>query len=548
LLLLLLFVPALVFVTGCDSDSNGGDDTGNGNNGNGQEAARLDTGPAEESETMVDVDYNDDGTAEVVRVTDVNNNGVVPPDMEGGKVTWTSDKTYELNGFVFVNPGDTLEIEAGTEIQGRLGGGAEASALIVASGGRIVAEGTADNPIVFTSVRAAEGDLGRSDRGLWGGVILLGDAPTNNGRQVAIEGVPDNTGARILYGGQNADHDVGTFKYVSIRHTGTQLGNGDEIQGLTLGGVGAGSTVEYVESYASDDDGFEWFGGTVNTKYLIAAFASDDAFDIDQGFRGSNQFWLAVQGSEAAGRASEMDGAGDAGATPIAQSIVANATYIGMGPDIDSGFEGDANDPFIIHRDDNATSYYNSIFTGGRTNAGIQIEDIDGTQDASDRWDGDQDGTPSPGDPLKHVNNTWYNIGPDYTGADNPSASDFEQLVQVTRNDEDNPDLATGDRGEDMISNLAAYMANNGHQLATSDPLQDITRDGGNGAIDSFNPSTASSVSGTVTSPVNDFGAESPGVNDDFVTVSERGAFPASANWNLNGWTKIVAQGELTGQ
>jgi hypothetical protein len=532
---MLLFVPALVFLTGCDSGGSGGG--GNDGIGTGADAERTEAGNAGETETTVGVDYNNDGTDEVVRVTDVDGQGIAPDDADDQTVTWTPDKTYELNGFVFVNPDETLIIEPGTEIQGRLGGGSDASALIVASGGEIQAKGEKDDPIVFTSVRAADGSLDSDDRGLWGGVILLGDAPTNNATQETnIEGVPDDTGSRIEYGGSDPNHSVGTFKYVSIRHTGTQLGNGDEIQGLTLGGVGAGSTIEYVESYASADDGFEWFGGTVNTKYLIAAFVSDDNFDIDQGYRGSNQFWLAVQGDNQAGRASEMDGAGDAGSKPIAQSIIANATYIGMGPALtDDEVSGDANDPFIIHRDDNATSYYNSIFTGGRTNAGIQLEDIDGTQDASDRWDS---GT------LEHVSNTWYNIGPDYSGASSPTDSDFEQLVQVTRNNENNNN-ATGDRGEDLIADLASYMNDNNHQLATSAPLVDITRDG-NGEIQSFNPSTAGTVDGAST--VSDFGAESSGVNDNPVSVNERGAFASNANWNLDGWTKIVAQGELTGQ
>lgn len=503
--------------------------------GGGNDAVqRLNEGPVDASSTETPVDYNDDGENEVVRVTDVGNNGVVPPDQEGGKVTWTSDKVYELNGFVFVNPGDTLEIEAGTEIQGRLGGGSDASALIVASGARIEAEGTADNPIIFTSVRAANENLGR-ERGLWGGVILLGDAPTNNGRRVAIEGVPDNTGGRIQYGGSNVDHDIGTFQYVSIRHTGTQLGNGDEIQGLTLGGVGSGSTIEYVESYASNDDGYEWFGGTVNTKYLVAAWAADDSYDIDQGFRGSNQFWLAVQAGDAAGRASEMDGAGDAGATPLARSIVSNATYIGMGPGV-SDFEGDANDPFIIHRDDNATSYYNTIFTGGRTNAGIQLEDLDGTVDAADRWD--DPSTNAVGDgPLDHVSNSWYNIGPDYDGSGN-----VDQIVQVTRDDNDN---ATGDRGEALIGNLATYLASNGNELLTSSPLESIDRGGNNGAVNSFDPTTSSSVSSSTTEP-SDFGQRSTGVNDGFVSPNGRGAFAPGANWGDLSWTKLASEGELT--
>jgi hypothetical protein len=518
--LLLLLVPALVFVTGCDSNGNG-DPVDNED----EEVGRLVEGPVDEDSTEVPVDYNDDGENEVVRVTDVGANGVVPPG-QGSKVTWTNDKIWELNGYVFVNPGDTLVIEEGTTVHGRLGGGAEASALIVAAGGVIQADGSPGNPIVFTSVRAADEDLGRT-RGLWGGVILLGDAPTNNGRQVAIEGVPDNTGARILYGGSNVDHDVGTFRYVSIRHTGTQLGNGDEIQGLTLGAVGSGSTIEYVESYASNDDGYEWFGGTVNTKYLIAAWAADDSYDIDQGFRGSNQFWLAVQAGDEAGRASEMDGAGDAGATPLARSIVSNATYIGMGPSV-SDFSGDANDPFLIHRDDNATSYYNSVFTGGRTNKGIQIEDLDGTVDAADRWDNGA---------LEHVSNTWYNIGPDYD-----AGAGFEPLVQVTRDDNEN---ATGDRGEAMIANLADYLANNDNELLANSPLESIDRGGNNGEVNSFNPTTSSAVSGATTTP-SDFGQRSVGVNDNFVPPSGRGAFASGAQWGDLGWTKLASEGELT--
>lgn len=522
----LLLIPALVFITACDSN-------GSGDNMDSppaeQEPARLDTGPVEETDTNVDVDYDDDGTAEVVRVTDVNNNGVVPRDANGSTVTWSSDKTYELNGFVFVNPGDTLEIEPGTEIQGRLGGGADASALIVASGGVIEAEGTASDPIVFTSVRAADETLGRDDRGLWGGVILLGDAPTNNGSEVAIEGVPDNTGARILYGGQNVDHDVGTFKYVSIRHTGTQLGNGDEIQGLTLGGVGSGSTIEYVESYASDDDGFEWFGGTVNTKYLITAYESDDAFDIDQGYRGSNQFWLAVQGGNESGRASEMDGAGSPeSAEPYAESIISNATYLGMGPGV-SDASGDANDPFIIHRDNNATSYHNSVFAGGRTNAGIQIEDLEaGSEDAANRWAAGQ---------LEHQDNLWYNIGPGFSGQ-----TTFEDLIQLTTDDDGTP---SGDRGNALKGNLADYLRSENNAIVNNNPYVSISRSNGNGAIQSFDPTPVNAATSGANEP-SDFGNKSAGVNDSWTSVSFRGAFGSGAEWNLDSdWAKITQDGTV---
>lgn len=534
---MLFLVSGMVFIAGCDDDDDNGTTQPPTTEPEpepdpGEEATRLEpAGPVEEDTTYADIDYNDDGTAEVIRVTDINANGVVPPGDEDNQVTWTSDKTYELNGFVFVNAGETLVIEPGTEIQARLGGGADASALIVAAGGTIEAEGSADSPIVFTSVRDEQEELGRNDRGLWGGVILLGDAPTNNGGQTQIEGVPDNTGSRILYGGDNEDHNVGIFKYVSIRHTGTQLGNGDEIQGLTLGAVGSGSTIEYVESYASDDDGFEWFGGTVNSKYLITAYETDDAFDIDQGFRGSNQFWFAVQGGSEAGRASEMDGAGSPeSATPFAESIVSNATYFGMGPDRTADqVSGDANDPFIIHRDNNATSYHNSIFAGGRTDFGIQIEDLDGSEDSANRWD---DGE------LEHQDNLWYNIGPSFSGD-----TSFEDLIQLTTGDDGSP---SGDRGEAFRANLADYLNNNGNLIVTSNPYTDITREGGNGTFQTFTPTLQGDAVQGANEPT-DFGAKSPGVNDSWTSVTFKGAFGPEAEWNLDaGWAKITQDGTVT--
>jgi hypothetical protein len=232
-----------------------------------------------------------------------------------------------------------------------------------------------------------------------------------------------------------------------------------------------------------------------------------------------------------------MDGAGDAGATPLARSIVSNATYIGMGPGV-SNPDGDANDPFIIHRDDNATSYYNTVFTGGRTNKGIQIEDLDGTVDAADRWDDPSTSTVGDG-PLDHVSNSWYNMGTDYD-----AGAGFEPLVQVTRDDDGN---ATGDRGENMIANLADYLADNDNELLSSSPLQSIDREGGNGEVNTFNPGTSSAVSSSTTQP-SDFGQRSAGVNDNFVTPNGRGAFAPGAEWGDLGWTKLASDGELTGQ
>ncbi|MEQ9378410.1 MAG: hypothetical protein RIG68_24680, partial [Imperialibacter sp.] len=223
----------------------------------------------------------------------------------GDKVFWTADNEYLLDGMVFVEDGAELWIEPGTVIKAEDGSGNNASGLVISQGGKIYAEGTADAPIIFTSkLDDLSGLLDEQDRGLWGGLVVLGYAKTNNATVRQIEGVNEIVGAgddRANYGGDNDDDNSGVIRYVSLRHTGKAVGDqaGNEIQGLTLGGVGRGTTIEYVESFASDDDGFEWFGGTVDAKYLVSAFNSDDAFDWDEGFNGRGQFWFAIQAEDA---------------------------------------------------------------------------------------------------------------------------------------------------------------------------------------------------------------------------------------------------------
>lgn len=231
----------------------------------------------------------------------------------GSNVTFSADTLYVLDGMVFVDSLATLTIEAGTVIKAKDGQDTEASGLVVTRDAKIFAEGTADRPIIFTSINDdLNGNLDYTYRGEWGGVVLLGRAPTNNGGDKSVEGVNEIDAVRSRYGGTDANHSSGVFRYVSIRHTGINVGSstGNEIQGLTCGAVGAGTVIEYVESYASGDDGFEFFGGTANTRYLVSAFCSDDAFDWDQGFNGKHQFWFAIQAPDEAGRIAEMDGAG----------------------------------------------------------------------------------------------------------------------------------------------------------------------------------------------------------------------------------------------
>ena len=195
--------------------------------------------------------------------------------------TLTNDVAWLLDGRVIVTEGVTLTIEPGTIVKGEAGQGALASVLLIARGAEIQANGTAANPIVFTSylddinvgefasTLEVDGNNGPADLGLWGGVLILGNAPIfADAAEVQIEGIPSSV-TEGLYGGSDATDNSGSFTYCSIRFTGQQLGPGNELQGLTLGGVGSGTTVNHVESINSADDGVEIFGGTVNISNFI---------------------------------------------------------------------------------------------------------------------------------------------------------------------------------------------------------------------------------------------------------------------------------------
>ncbi|MFL2620155.1 MAG: hypothetical protein ACJ0O0_03075 [Flavobacteriaceae bacterium] len=229
-----------------------------------------------------------------------------------GTHDWTSNNIYVLNQKVVVDAGATLNIEAGTVIKGSAGQGSLASALVVARGGMINAVGTADAPIIMTSVSddlSTMDDLGPEDQGLWGGLLVLGYAPCSFSGDVSelqIEGIPaDDTFG--LYGGNDASDNSGTISYVSIRHGGAVIGADNEINGLTLGGVGNGTTINNVEVIANSDDGIEFFGGTVDVSNALVWACGDDLLDIDQAYSGtiSNSIVLAGSNSD---HGMEIDG------------------------------------------------------------------------------------------------------------------------------------------------------------------------------------------------------------------------------------------------
>ncbi|MGE8431740.1 MULTISPECIES: hypothetical protein [Chryseobacterium] len=298
-----------------------------------------------------------------------NGNGETENLILSGKITSSltlkANKIYKLRGLVYVTNGATLTIEPGTKIVGEAD---KNGALIITKGSKIMAEGTAANPIIFTSEKPSP------KRGDWAGVVILGNAPTNasfggvNGVG-EIEGGINNSEGLGLYGGTNAADNSGILKYVRIEYAGYAFLPDKEVNGLTFGGVGNGTTVDYVEVAYANDDSFEWFGGTVNCSHLISYKGLDDDFDTDNGFSGNVQFGIAVRDPQVAdvsgSNAFESDNdANGSPLTPQTSATFSNMTIIGP---INSSSPGSINSLFqnaLQIRRNSSISVFNSVFTG----------------------------------------------------------------------------------------------------------------------------------------------------------------------------------------
>ncbi|HMP83347.1 MAG TPA: T9SS C-terminal target domain-containing protein [Verrucomicrobiota bacterium] len=300
-----------------------------------------------------------------------------------GNVTWYATNEYYLNGQIYVLSNAVLTIEPGTVVRGVAGDTNTYAALFVTRDGKLFAEGTRTRPIIFTAevddLNDPE-DLTSADRGLWGGIVLMGKSTINTAIDLAgnaaspkydlYEGLSDITinGQQVHRFGGNDDADSsGVIRYVSIRHGGTKIKQDKEINGLSLCAVGSGTTIEFVEVFAIADDGFEWFGGTVNTKYLVSSFCDDEQFDVDESYRGKGQFWfgMSVPGINEFG--GEWNGEPNTFAVsnaPIGKFEVYNMTLIG------GGTSGRA----LRIRDYAAPQVYNSIWTEFPTQ-GVRVDE-----------------------------------------------------------------------------------------------------------------------------------------------------------------------------
>jgi len=271
--------------------------------------------------------------------------------------TWTADKIYRLNSFVRVQDGATLTIEAGTVIYGDT---ESKGTLIIQKGGKIQAVGTASNPIIFTSEKAP----GFRQPGDWGGVVICGKA-TNNvaGGEAELEG-----GYGAFHGGNDDSDNSGTLKYVQINFAGIPINPNEEVNSLTMGSVGSGTTIEYVQCAYGLDDAFEWFGGTVNCNNLVAYRCLDDDLDVDLGYHGNVQYALCIRDKSLADQSGsngfevDNDGAGSTN-TPFTAATFSNVTVIGAKKDRGTTVSLQFQNAAQLRRN-NKLKIHNSFMTG----------------------------------------------------------------------------------------------------------------------------------------------------------------------------------------
>ncbi|MEP7220445.1 MAG: hypothetical protein ABI876_16085, partial [Bacteroidota bacterium] len=287
-----------------------------------------------------------------------------------GDRTLSKDTIYTVIGFYFVQPGSKLIIPAGTRIEGDF---QTKGAIITVRGtstrasGQIMAQGTTQEPILFTSSKP-EGQRNRAD---WGGIVLCGLADVNYPGKIGVgEGNTGSYGWGNVLSAPKNDDNSGIIKYARIEYGGTKVTPDNEINGLTFNGVGNGTTIEYVQSHMIADDGFEWFGGTVNCKHLVSSGNDDDQFDMDNGFSGRLQFLFAIEDPDLGNRGFEVDNdANGSGNTPYTSAISANVTLIGAGK---PKANDDPNDGLYLRRNCRV-KIYNAIVTNfGRF--GISID------------------------------------------------------------------------------------------------------------------------------------------------------------------------------
>ncbi len=416
--------------------------------------------------------------------------------------------TYYLKGWVYVADGAQLTIEPGTIIKGDK---ESMAALIVERGGKLIARGEKNSPIVFTSEQPA----GERKPGDWGGVIICGKARNNKG-EMQIEGGP-----RSKHGGENDEDNSGVLSYVRIEFAGYPFETDKEINGLTLGSVGRGTQIDHIQVSYSNDDSIEWFGGCPESKYLIAWKGWDDDFDTDNGFSGKVQYALAVRDSRIAdvsqSNGFESDNNADGSDTsPYTSATFSNVTFVG--PKLDADF---VNDPSYIN---GGALYPNNGSALGKFQAAMQIRRNSRLNCINslaigypiglilDNQKGDTQGAAGAG--LLKLENIWF-AGMDVTGTD--ANKSYEDVLVTGYDDKSKPIY---DESKKSFSSTF-FLAQKGNRAVDSS-WSDLV------AADGYTPLAGSALLSA---------ASFDGADSWFDTVSHIGAF-GSENWT-EGWTEF---------
>jgi hypothetical protein len=345
-------------------------------------------------------------------------------------VTLDASQVYIITGIVAVDDGASLTIPAGTLLRGSVT--VQPSALMVRKGGQIFSNGTAAAPVVFTS----DAPVGQRARGDWGGVVLNGRSICNFLTQPNPESECVGEGAAGPYGEDPPvlDDDSGVMTYTRVEFAGYEVSFGNELNALTMNAVGSGTEIHHVQTHYGSDDGFEWFGGTVDLKYALATGISDDSFDYSTGWQGRGQFWIAQQDPNDADNGFEVDGnENDATAQPYTDPTVYNVTLVGKGVDGAGGTAGESTNGMLL-RLGTSGDIYNAIVMGFGT-SGIDIDGAETTAQGltinnsiiglnANEISGDSDSV----DDVAFVTNFGTNqidVDPELTAPFNRTAPDF---------------------------------------------------------------------------------------------------------------------------
>lgn len=257
-----------------------------------------------------------------------NTSTIDPNDFQGNiftNVSLQANTIYKLTGPLTIQEDASLTIPAGTRVEAT---GGTSAYIVVAQGGKIYVNGTSTDPVVMTSAN------GSPAPGDWGGLVICGKAPINSATSASAEV------SGLTYGGTNPNDNSGTIRYLRIEYSGAIYNANKEFNALSLFGVGSGTIIEYVQFYRSSDDGVEFFGGTVNTSYIVSTYNEDDQFDWTEGWSGTNNYWYGKLGNNIGNRGIEADNLeANFDATPIANPTINNMTLIGLG---NQGSEPDA--------------------------------------------------------------------------------------------------------------------------------------------------------------------------------------------------------------